>query len=66
MKDHYQIDLNNVTYIGSIYFIKDGKGNSVPNEFALLGMAILFSIMVSFSVSGVLLIRIEDHLLIRA
>ncbi|EFO90889.1 CRE-STR-163 protein [Caenorhabditis remanei] len=51
MKDHYQIDLNNVTYIGSIYFIKDGKGNSMPNEFALLGMAILFSIMgVSLSI----------------
>ncbi|EFO91746.1 hypothetical protein CRE_13846 [Caenorhabditis remanei] len=51
MKDHYQIDLNNVTYIGSIYFLKDGKGNSVPNEFALLGMAILFSIMgVSLSI----------------
>ncbi|PIC32541.1 hypothetical protein B9Z55_012833 [Caenorhabditis nigoni] len=46
MKDHYQIDLNNVTYIGSIYFLKDkGNGRTIPNKFALLGMGILFSIM---------------------
>ncbi|EGT42977.1 hypothetical protein CAEBREN_14012 [Caenorhabditis brenneri] len=45
MMDHYQIDLDNVTYIGSIYFIKDKDGNSIPNKFALVGMGILFSIM---------------------
>ncbi|UMM27049.1 hypothetical protein L5515_010503 [Caenorhabditis briggsae] len=48
MKDHYQIDLNNVTYIGSIYFLKDkGTGRTIPNKFGLLGMGILFSIMAS-------------------
>ncbi|CCD68686.1 Serpentine receptor class r-10 [Caenorhabditis elegans] len=51
MKDHYEIDLENVTYIGSIYFVKDANGKSVMNKFALLGMAILFSIMgVSLSI----------------
>uniref|UniRef100_A0A1I7U6J3 G protein-coupled receptor n=1 Tax=Caenorhabditis tropicalis TaxID=1561998 RepID=A0A1I7U6J3_9PELO len=58
MMDHYQIDLDNVTHIGSIYFIKDKNGKSIPNEFALLGMGILFSIMgVSLSILGFFAIK---------